>query len=140
MEASPREAWEVLVDYDHAVDFISDLDYSRIVAREGNTIEVHQKGKATYGPLSFPVESVRKIRLTPFTGVESHTIRGTMRKHDGTTLLTAEGTGTRIVSRTELIPGVWMPPILGRIFMQHETRQKFRELRDEILRRKKVAR
>lgn len=140
VEATPREAWEVMVDYDHAVDFISDLEFSRIVAREGNAIEVHQKGKTRYGPFSFPVESVRKIQLTPFGRMESRTIRGSMQKLDGTTLLNAEGAGTRVTHRTEMIPGVWMPPILGRLFIQHETSQKFRELRDEILRRRKTAR
>ena len=89
IDASPREAWAVMTDYDHAANLISDLEYSRIEARDEHTLYVHQKGQAKHGPLSFSFESMRKIQLIPVERLESHLIRGT------TTLLAAEGRGNR---------------------------------------------
>ena len=62
-----------------------------------------------------------------------------MKRLDVTTWLAAEGSGTRITNLTESIPDVWIPPLAGRLFIAHETRAKFSELRDEILRRKQAA-
>ena len=139
VDATPQEAWAVLTDYDGATAFISDLDASLVLAREGDTMRVYQKGKAKFGPFSFPVESVREIRLSPFEATQSHLVSGSMKRLDVTTRLVPEGSGTRITNRTESIPDVWIPPIVGRLFIAHETRGKFRELRDEILRRKQAA-
>jgi hypothetical protein len=139
VEATPQEAWAVMIDYDRATEFISDLDASRVLARDGDTMRIYQKGTAKFGPFSFPVESVRDIRLVPFESMQSHLVNGSMKRLDVTTRLAPEGSGTRITNHTESIPDVWIPPIVGRLFIAHETREKFRELRDEILRRKQAA-
>jgi carbon monoxide dehydrogenase subunit G len=139
VDATPQEAWAVMNDYDRAVGFISDLDESRVLARDGDTMRVYQKGKAKIGPFSFPMEIVREIRLVPFESTQSHLVSGSMKRLDVTTRLAPEGSGTRITGHTESIPEVWIPPLVGRLFIAHETREKFRELRDEILRRKQTA-
>ncbi len=139
VEATLQEAWAVVTDYDGAIGFISDLDASRVLWREGDTLRVYQKGKARFGPFSFPVESVREVRLVPFETMYSHMLSGTMKRLDVTTRLTPEGSGTRISNRTEAIPAFWIPPFVPRFFIAYETREKFRELREEILRRKRAA-
>jgi hypothetical protein len=136
VEATPQQAWAVMIDYDHAVGFISDLEASRVLAREDDMMRVYQKGRAKFGPFSFPVESVREMRLVPFESMQSHLVIGSMKRLDVTTRLVPEGSGTRISNYTEAIPDAWIPPLVGRFFIAHETREKFRELRDEILRRK----
>ena len=138
--ASPGETWAVLTDYDHATAFISGLEISRVEAREGDVLYVHQKGEVKHGPLSFSFDSTRRVRLTPFEKMESHLVTGTMKKLDATTLLKSEGTGTRISDYRETIPNFWIPPVVGRLFIEHDTRQNFAELRGEILRRKKATR
>ena len=139
VDATPQEAWAVVIDYNNAAGFISDLETSLVLAREGDTMRVYQKGNAKFGPFSFPVESVREIRLAPFESMQSHLVSGSMKRLDVTTRLAREGSGTRITNRTESIPDVWIPPLVGRLFIAHEAREKFRELRDEILRRKQAA-
>ena len=139
VEATPQQTWEVMSDYKHAAAFVSDLDESRVLARSADTMRVYQKGSAKFGPFSFPVESVRDIRMVPYRSMHSHLVSGSMKRLDVTTRLAAEGTGTRVNNLTESIPDVWIPPIIGRLFIEHETRDKFRELREEILRRKRAA-
>src|SRR5450756_461093 len=93
VEATLSDAWAVMNDYDHAADFVSTLEFSRIVAHEDNAIQVEQRGTARLGPFSFPFESVRRIELYPFNRMESVMIRGTMKEYRNTTLLNAEGAG-----------------------------------------------
>jgi hypothetical protein len=61
-----------------------------------------------------------------------------MRKMIGTTHLIPESTGTRIVSHGEFIPDTWVPPGIGPIFIEAETRKQFSEMRDEMMRRKRL--
>ncbi len=60
--ATQREVWDVLVDFDHMADF------------------VFQRGAAIYGPIRYPFESTRKIRLMPFHKIRTQLICGNMRK------------------------------------------------------------
>jgi len=66
VKATPQEAWAVMTDYDRAVEFVSDLQASRIVKREDNVLYVYLKGVTGFGPFSFPVELERKVLLTSF--------------------------------------------------------------------------
>jgi predicted oxidoreductase len=38
----------------------------------------------------------------------------------------------------DVVPGVWIPPVLGKVFIEHETFEQFQEIRDEILKRKQA--
>jgi len=82
---------------------------------------------------------VTEIRLTPFENMRSHLISGNMKKNDATTRLAPEAGGTRIVYHLESIPDAWIPPIIGRPLVEFETRARFRQLLDEMLRRKALA-
>jgi len=65
-------------------------------------------------------------------------ISGNMRKMEGMTKLDDEGEQTRIIYHAESIPGVWIPPVVGKVFIAHESREQFQEMRDEIIRRKQL--
>ncbi len=134
--ATREEVWAVLTDFEHMAGFISNLKESKVVSASGDTLKIFQRGSATYGPIRFPFESTREIRLTRFDKIQSHMISGNMRKMEGATQLSDEGEKTRIVYHTDTIPGVWIPPIVGKIFIEHETREQFQEMRNEIIRRK----
>jgi len=53
----------------------------------------------------------------------------------GTVRLIAEAAGTRIVSHIESIPRFWIPPLIGSIMIERETRDQFRQIIAEIARR-----
>lgn len=133
--ATRQETWAVLTDFAHMSGFVSNLKESRVTASAGDTLEIFQRGSAAYGPISFPFESTRAIRLTPQEMIQSHLLSGSMRKMEGTTRLTEEGTQTRIVYHADTVPGVWIPPLLGKTFIEHEAREQFNEMRHEIMRR-----
>ena len=139
VRATPQEAWEVMTDYDHATDFISKLEKSLILWRTDELLVVSQKGRMGYGPFSLTIETVTEVRLTPYEKMQARMVSGNMKKNESTTTLVADASGTRIVYHLESIPDAWVPPIIGRVLVEFETRARFGQLRDEILRRKTLA-
>ncbi len=139
VRVTPQEAWAVMTDYDHATAFISKLEKSVILSRTDELLLVSQKGTMGYGPFSVNLETVTEIRLTPFEKMQSRMVSGNMKKSEATTRLIADASGTRIVYHLESIPDVWMPPLIGRALVEFETRARFRQLVDEMLRRKALS-
>ena len=134
--ASPREAWDVLTDYDHMPHFLKNLQTSKIVSKSPTRLQVAQKGGVTHGPISIKFDVVRDVQLKPFQQIDSHVVSGDLKQVDSTTRLAAEGDGTRITFHSESIPNVWVPPGIGPTLIENETREQFSDLRAEILRRK----
>ena len=137
--ATRQEVWDVLIDFDRMADFVSNLKESKVVSISEDTLTIFQRGAATYGPVSYPFESTREVRLIPYHKIRTHLISGSMHKLEGTTYLTDEGGRTRVIHRTEAIPKVWIPAAVGKIFIEHEMREQFNEMRNEIIRRKRAS-
>jgi carbon monoxide dehydrogenase subunit G len=135
VQASRAEVWAVLTDFEHMARFISNVVVSKVVARHGPVLQVYQRGSAHRGPLDFPFEVLREVHLDPMHRIESHLISGSMKKQDGVTELTDEGGGTRVDYHGESAPGVWIPPVVGKPFIEAEIREQFLEIETEILRR-----
>jgi hypothetical protein len=125
-----------VTDYDNMAKFVSNLQASRIVERIDNKLVVMQKGRASRGPLSFSFENVREILLTPPTEIRSRLISGDLESSEFITRVVDHGDSAQIVNHGEFVPKVWVPPIVGPTVIEAETRKQFRELRDEIMRRK----
>lgn len=136
VQATALETWNVMTDYDNMAKFVSNLEASRIVERNGNKLVVMQKGKATRGVLSFSFENVREIILTPPSEVRSHMISGDLEASEFTTRVIDHGDSSQIINHGEFIPKVWVPPIIGPAVIEAETRKQFAQLRTEIMRRK----
>jgi hypothetical protein len=137
--ASQQEVWDVLTDFDGMADFVSNLKESKIVSVSEDKFTIFQSGAATYGPIRYPFESTREVRLIPYDKILTHLVSGNMHKLEGTTYLTDEAGLTRVVHRTEAIPKVWIPAVVGKVFIEHEMREQFNEMRNEIIRRKRAV-
>lgn len=138
--ATPREAWDVLTDYDRMPQFLPNLQSSKILSKSPTRLEVAQKGGASHGPITITFDVVRDVQLKPYSEIISHVISGDLKKVDGTTRLAPEADGTRITFHSESIPNVWVPPGIGPSLIENETRDQFGDLRAEIIRRKAAAR
>jgi carbon monoxide dehydrogenase subunit G len=137
--ATQQEVWDVLIDFDRMADFVSNLKESKVVSISEDTLTIFQRGAATYGPVSYPFESTREVRLIPYHNIRTHLISGNMHKMEGTTYLVDEGGQTRVIHRTDTIPKVWIPAAVGKVFIEHEMREQFNEMRNEIIKRKKAG-
>ena len=137
--ASRAEVWGVLTDFEHMAAFVSNVAVSKVVSRHGPVLQVYQKGNAHRGPLDFPFDVVREIHLSPMHRIQSHLLSGSMKQQDGVTELSDAGSETRVDYHAESVPGVWIPPVVGKSFIETEIRGQFQELEAEILRRHAAA-
>jgi hypothetical protein len=128
-----------MTDYDNMARFITNLESSRIIGRDGNTLTVMQKGRASRGPLTFSFENVREIRLKPYAEIHSQLVSGDLEASEFTTRVVDHGASAQIINHGEFIPKIWVPPVIGPAVIETETRRQFQELRVEILRRKAAA-
>jgi len=140
VSATQHEVWSVLTDYDHMADFVGNLESSAVISRNGNTLDVMQKGTAHYGLLSFPFETVRRIVLTPPHEIHSRIMSGEMTGSEIVTRITGDGAITQVSVRSRYVPTIWMPPIIGPSVIASETRKQWFTLREEVLRRRALAR
>jgi carbon monoxide dehydrogenase subunit G len=140
VDATPQEAWAVLTDFDNMARFVSNLETSEVLSRQGNVVRVRTKGAARFGPLHFPFEAVRELMLTPFERIQSKQVSGTLKRFEGETRITPAAQGTRISYRGDSTSNQSIPPIVGPSFIKSETEEQFNEMQTEILRRRMEAR
>lgn len=136
VKATAIETWNVITDYDNMAKFVSNLQLSKIIDRDGDTLTVAQKGKASRGLLTLAFENVREVVLAPHSEVHSRLISGDLQASEFTTRVVDHGDWAQIVNHGEFIPKIWIPPVIGPMLIESETRKQFQELRSEILRRK----
>ncbi|HVN35548.1 MAG TPA: SRPBCC family protein [Casimicrobiaceae bacterium] len=134
--ATIEQTWNVLSDFDHMAQILSNVDSSRVVSRDGNRITVAQTSHGKIGLIHVSVDGLREIDLTPPTELRSHLIRGDLRASDFVTELHGEGTVTRVSGHGKIVVAPWVGLALGAERVAAQTRQQYQELRSEILRRK----
>jgi len=136
VQAPPLATWDVLTDYDHMAQFVANVQSSKITDRKGNTLVVAQKSGTSFGLLKFSFDNVREVELVPHSEIRSNLISGDMKASAFTTRIMSNGGGvTRVVNHGEFVPTMWVPPVIGTVFLESETRRQFHELRNEIMRR-----
>jgi hypothetical protein len=135
VHASPLTTWEVLTDYDHMAQFVTNVQTSKITDRKGNTLVVAQKSGTSFGVLKFSFDNIREVELIPYSEVRSKLISGDMKASAFTTRIVSDGGGARVFNHGEFVPTMWVPPVIGTAFLEAETRRQFHELRNEMMRR-----
>jgi len=131
----PQQAWAVLTDFDNIASFVSGVQFSKVISRTGNNLHVSQRGVTKYGFLSYTFDSVGEINLSPFNKIQERMIRGSMREMEETTILLQAGDQTRISYHADIVPGHWIPGFAGKFFIEDDARERFRQMRNEIIRR-----
>ena len=136
VQAPPLTAWDVLTDYDHMAQFVTNVQASKITDRKGNTLVVAQRSGTAFGLLKFSFDNVREVELVPHSEVRSKLISGDMKASAFTTRIVSDaGGGARVFNHGEFVPTMWVPPVVGTAFLEAETRRQFHELRNEMMRR-----
>lgn len=135
--AAKREiVWDVLTDYDHMAEFVTNLKSSTVVKRQGNQLVVEQAGEAKRAFFHFSFSTIRSVELTPGSEIRSHLVRGDFKSYEFTTRLRGDATGpTTIEHHGEYVPNAWVPPVLGPAMIETETRNQYTQLIGEMLRR-----
>lgn len=131
----PALAWAVLTDFEHMAEFVPNLTSSQVTERSESKLTVVQKGVVRHGLFEADFESVREITLTALHEIRAHGVGGNIRRMDSLMQLQAEGAGTRLTYRAQVLPSFWFPPLIGPAIVRRETAEQFSAIVREMLRR-----
>jgi hypothetical protein len=118
-DAPPERVLAVLTDYAHLPELHGRIRESRVLAEPApDTFEVYTKFDGCLLLFCRTLERVEVIRRTP-AGLEARDVEGRSAFREGLTqwLLVPAGDGTRLTYRARLVPGFWVPPLLGPVFL-----------------------
>lgn len=133
---APRAiVWQVLTDYDHMAAFLPNVKDSVIRSRDGNRLEVYQRGEAKRGILAVHFENVREVELVPSSEIRSRIVSGDNMPAEFTTRIEERGGMLHIVHTGTYTPRLWVPPGIGTSLIEAETRRQYADIRNEIMRR-----
>ena len=136
-EASLRQTWQVLTDYDHLAEFIPGMHASRILVRTGNGVMVEQKGEARLLFFSYPIEVKLAVEEFPYERITSRAVAGNFREMRGAYHLEAGEGRVTLRYRGRMTPDFIVPPLIGTFVLRKNVERQFGALVDEILRRQK---
>ncbi len=128
-------AWAVLTDFEHMPSIFENLKSSKITARDGNIVRVHQDGVAKYGFLSFFFTAEREIRLEPMQRIQTKNISGTLKSMESEVFITAQEHGVKISYHAAILPDSMLARMFGASFVRHEAEEQFLGMSREMIRR-----
>lgn len=132
IEGSIARTWQVLTDYNRLAEIVPDLRVSRIISREGNLVQLEQKGEARLLFFSFPLDVRLAITEHPRERIVSRAVAGNFRDMRGA--YTLEGRAGRVLLRYtgSMIPDFYVPPLIGTWVLRHNVETTFQALVEEI--------
>jgi len=126
--AAHEQAWKVLTDFEHMAEILPSLSLSEVVSRDGLVLQVHQKGKASFGLLSKAFDTRKQVTLEPERRILSHSESPDVRSSDSETELIDAPKGLNIRYRLKVqLPNANLAGIGGRALRQ-QTADNFTRL------------
>ena len=130
----------MLTDYERYVDFIPDLQGSRVVARNGATVIVEQTGDVMLWRLHLPLDVTFEITEMAPTSLISRVVAGDLGALNSRYVLTPVGNGVRLEYTGKLDPGFALFGAVERLAVKQNVARRFQALADEIERRSAAGR
>ena len=136
VDADRATIWSTLSDYDHLARFIPGMSSSRTVSRNGAEAVVEQKGSAGLGPFRRSFTVLLAVREELNQSISASGIGGDFRGFQSRYEIVPIGSRrARIVYQATLVPGMFVPPIVGLFAMRSVIGSQFDALLEEIRRR-----
>jgi ribosome-associated toxin RatA of RatAB toxin-antitoxin module len=139
LEGSLESAWQVLTDYGRLAEFVPDLQVSRVISRDHNTVVVEQKGEARLLFISYPIDVRLAITEKPREQIVSRAVAGNFREMQSTYALEARQGRVFLRYSGRLEPDFYVPPLIGTYLLRTNVESMFRALVEEIERQQKPA-
>lgn len=138
-EGRLENAWQVLTDYGRLAEFVPDLQVSRVISRDHNSVVVEQKGEARLLFFSYPIDVRLAITEKPREQVVSRAVAGNFREMQSTYALEARQGRVFLRYSGRLEPDFYVPPLIGTYVLRTNVESMFRALVEEIERQQKPA-
>jgi len=128
-------AWQVLTDYDNLASFVPGLRTSRIVSAAGEPMLLRQTGQSGFLWFSMPLEVVVRIREMPLVAILFDTVSGNLKSKSGEWRLEQRDDATLLSYRVHVVPGFWVPPLIGSAVIGQDVRNMLASVAQEMQRR-----
>lgn len=128
-------AWQVLTDYDNLASFVPGLQTSRIVSGAGEPLLLRQTGQSGFLWFSMPLEVVVRIREMPLIAIFFDTVSGNLKSKSGEWRFEQRDDATLLSYRVHVVPGFWVPPLIGAAVIGQDVRNMLTGVTQEIQRR-----
>ncbi|HSD61575.1 MAG TPA: SRPBCC family protein, partial [Burkholderiales bacterium] len=132
---SPRIVWDVLTDYNRIATFVPGLKVSRLLSGAGEPLLLEQKGGIGLAMFSFDIDVVARVEEQPFHTIRFEAVGGNMREMRGEWNVEDLGEGSRLRYRLHVVPGFWVPPVIGPAVIRRNFLDEFDALIREMMRR-----
>ena len=128
-------AWQVLTDYDNLARFVPGMLTSKIVSRPGEPLLLKQTGQSGFLLFRLPIEVVVQIVETPLETIRFHGVGGSFKNQHGEWRIERQGDATRLIYQANIVPGFWVPPLIGPAVMGQDVSSKLVGVAQEMQRR-----
>jgi len=112
--------WQVLTDYESLPSLVPGMRSSRRVSRPGEPLLPRQTGRSGLRLL----EVVLRVIETPREAIGFSSVAGTFRSKSGEWRIESLEAGTMLTYRASIVPGFWVPPLIGPSVIRDEVRTK----------------
>ncbi len=128
-------AWQVLTDYDNQAAFVPGIRTSQVVSAPGEPLRVRQTGQSGFLFFSVPVEVVTRLEELPLEAIRFYAVGGNLKNKSGEWRIEARGEATLISYQANIVPGFWVPPLIGAAVIGQDVRNKLVGAGQEMQRR-----
>lgn len=132
----PRQAWQVLTDYEHLPAFVPDLLRSKVLSRGPQEATIEQVSRAGFLFVSHTVHMVLHVEERPFSAIDVTLVSGDLRyyrAHWALAETTRQGeSGTLITYSGELAPKFYLPPLIAQPLAQAQVHRMVAAVISEI--------
>lgn len=137
VDASQDIVWQVITDYQHAAQFISNLKSSSEIFLGPNLLQIEQVGQVGWAAFNLEIKTVYKVKLYPVEKkIVSVSVGGDLKTVTMTTQLRPNANGGTLLEYTLTTdPGPWAPLAIAEEILKRQAQQGFADLKKEILKR-----
>jgi len=128
-------AWQVMTDYNNQAAFVPGIRTSQVVSVPGEPLLVRQTGQSGFLFFNVPVEVVTRIEEFPLEAIRFYAVSGNLKNKSGEWRIEARGEATLISYQANIVPGFWVPPLIGAAVIGQDVRNKLVGVGQEMQRR-----
>ncbi len=135
VDAHHHIAWQVLTDYNNLARFIPGMLSSQIVSEPGEPLLLKQTGQSGFLFFRLPIEVVVRIVETPLEAIRFEAVSGSFKSQNGEWRIERQEEATLLIYQTHIVPGFWVPPLIGAAVIGQDVKSKLVGVAQEIQRR-----
>lgn len=135
LPVAPQLVWNVLTDYDRIASFVPGLAASRRVSGAGEPLLLEQRLRVASGGFHFEAVVLLRVEEQPYQEIRFEAVDGNLREMRGEWSIADLVEGSRLAYRLRMVPGFWLPPVLGPKLIRDGFRAQFDALTTEMMRR-----